>query len=99
MMWLTKLKQNGYDVTIEGRCMSLTALSDFVGNLEAPRYFKRPVEILSSEVVAATQQTPRAHRVHASRARSRWPGIAAAAAATPGQAPPQEGRRTWLACR
>jgi len=52
MMWLTGLKQQGYDVTIEGRCLSLTSLSDFIGNLEASRYFKRPVEILSSEVVA-----------------------------------------------
>jgi len=52
MTWLTGLRQQGYDVTIEGRCLSLTSLSDFIGNLEASRYFKRPVEILSSEVVA-----------------------------------------------
>jgi type IV pilus assembly protein PilN len=53
MAWLTAIKQEGYDVTIEGRCTSLTALSDFVGNLEATRYFKRPVEILSSAVIDA----------------------------------------------
>lgn len=62
MTWLTTMKQDGYDVTIEGRCLSLTALSDFVGNLESSRYFKRPVEILDSAVVAGTQsgaqQTP-----------------------------------------
>lgn len=52
MMWLTNLRQDGFDVTIEGRCLSLTELSDFVGNLEASRYFARPVEILNSEVVA-----------------------------------------------
>lgn len=51
MMWLTNLKQDGYDVTIEGRCLSLTALSDFVGNLEATRYFKRPVEIIDSSLM------------------------------------------------
>jgi type IV pilus assembly protein PilN len=51
MTWLTSLKQDGYEVTIEGRCTTLTALSDFVGNLEAPRYFKRPVEIVGTEVV------------------------------------------------
>jgi type IV pilus assembly protein PilN len=50
MMWLTNIKQVGYDVTMEGQCFSLTALSDFVGNLEASRYFRRPVEILDSEV-------------------------------------------------
>src|SRR4051812_35037163 len=41
MMWLTKLTQTGYDITIEGRCLSLTALSDFIGNLESSRYFAR----------------------------------------------------------
>ena len=51
MTWLTTVKQNNYDVTINGRCTTLTALSDFVGNLEATRYFKRPVEIVSSVVV------------------------------------------------
>jgi type IV pilus assembly protein PilN len=51
MTWLTNLKQDGYAVTIQGRCTSLTALSDFVGNLEATRYFKKPVEIVSSAVV------------------------------------------------
>jgi type IV pilus assembly protein PilN len=53
LTWLTSLRQDGYDVTLEGHCTSLTALSDFVGNLEATRYFRRPVEIVMSEVVAA----------------------------------------------
>jgi type IV pilus assembly protein PilN len=51
MTWLTSVKQEAFDVTINGRCTTLTALSDFVGNLEATRYFKRPVEIVSSVVV------------------------------------------------
>lgn len=58
MMWLTKMTQSGYDVTMEGNCMSLTSLSDFVANLEGTRYFARPVEIVTSEVVPATQQAP-----------------------------------------
>jgi type IV pilus assembly protein PilN len=58
MTWLTGLRQEGFDVTIEGRCLSLTSLSDFVGNLEASRYFKRPVEILSSEVVSGGGNGP-----------------------------------------
>ena len=58
MTWLTSLKQDGYDVTLQGRCVSLTALSDFVGNLEATRYFKRPVEIVSSEVVGGEKGNP-----------------------------------------
>ena len=52
LTWLTSLRQDGYDVTLDGHCTSLTALSDFVGNLESTRYFKRPVEIVTSEVVA-----------------------------------------------
>lgn len=58
MMWLTKMTQNGYDVTMEGNGLSLTALSDFVGNLEHSRYFARPVEIVTSEVVPATPTSP-----------------------------------------
>lgn len=57
-MWLTRLRQAGYDITIEGECLSLTALSDFVGNLEASRYFQRPVEIIDSEVVPARENRP-----------------------------------------
>jgi type IV pilus assembly protein PilN len=51
MTWMTSLKQDGYQVTIEGRCLTLTSLSDFVGKLEASRFFQRPVEILDSKVV------------------------------------------------
>jgi type IV pilus assembly protein PilN len=52
MTWLIAVRQEGYDVTIEGRSTTLSSLSDFVGNLEATRYFQRPVEIVESEVVA-----------------------------------------------
>lgn len=54
MTWLTSLKQENYDITMEGRCLSLTSLSDFVSNLEASRYFKRPVEIVESTVIPST---------------------------------------------
>lgn len=58
MLWLTSMKQQGYEVTIEGRCLSLTALSDFVGNLEVSRYFQRPVEILDSQVEPGKEGAP-----------------------------------------
>lgn len=58
MTWLTKMSQQGYDITMEGNCLSLTSLSDFVGNLESSHYFARPVEIIGSEVVPATPTTP-----------------------------------------
>lgn len=48
MTWLTGMSQNGYTLTIQGRCLTLTSLSDFIGNLEASRYFIRPVEIIET---------------------------------------------------
>lgn len=51
MLWLTELKQTekvAGEVTIDGRCITLTALSDFVKNLEDSGYFKKSVEIVSS---------------------------------------------------
>jgi type IV pilus assembly protein PilN len=49
-LWLTELKQVGGDFTINGFAASLPSLSDFVANLEATKWFKRPVEILDSQV-------------------------------------------------
>jgi type IV pilus assembly protein PilN len=54
MLWLTQMKQTGADVTVEGRCTTLTGLSDFVANLEATGYFKRSIEIVST----ATEPLP-----------------------------------------
>jgi type IV pilus assembly protein PilN len=56
MTWMTSMKQEGYQVTIEGRCLTLTSLSDFVGNLEASSYFRKPVEILDSKVVSGNDK-------------------------------------------
>jgi len=58
MTWLTGIRQEGYALTIQGRCLTLTSLSDFVGNLEASRYFVRPVEIVDSVVVSGDGKTP-----------------------------------------
>lgn len=58
MTWLTGIRQEGYALTIQGRCLTLTSLSDFVGNLEASRYFVRPVEIVDSVVVSGSGTTP-----------------------------------------
>ena len=51
MTWLVGMQQNGFDISLQGRCLTLTSLSDFVGNLEASRYFIRPVEIIESSVI------------------------------------------------
>ena len=49
-LWLSSMVQKDKDFTIEGRTTSLTALSDFVANLESSSWFKRPVEIVDSQV-------------------------------------------------
>ena len=49
-LWLTELKQTGSDFAISGFGTSMTALSDFVANLENTQRFKRPVEIIDSLV-------------------------------------------------
>ena len=49
-LWLTEMKQVGPEFAITGFATSLTALSDFVGNLETTKWFKRPVEIVDSQV-------------------------------------------------
>jgi type IV pilus assembly protein PilN len=52
MLWLTSLTQdkNPNLVTIDGRCTSQTGVSDFVANLEASGYFKRSVEIVTTQL-------------------------------------------------
>src|SRR3954447_13723919 len=57
MLGLTELKQApGTDVVIDGRCTTLTGLSEFVSNLEASGYFKRSIEIIDTK--AETVGTP-----------------------------------------
>jgi type IV pilus assembly protein PilN len=53
-LWLTAMKQDNESITIDGRATSLTALSDFVANLEATGYFKKSVEIVSSQTEVMT---------------------------------------------
>jgi type IV pilus assembly protein PilN len=54
MLWLTNLKQGAapMEVVIDGRCTTMTGLSDFVANLEGSGYFKRGVEIIQSQTDA-----------------------------------------------
>jgi len=57
-MWLTDLKNTGADVAIDGRCMSLNALSDFISGLEGSKLFVGAVEIVDSRVELATANPP-----------------------------------------
>lgn len=47
-LWLTNMRQNGDAIELGGQTSTLTALADFIGNLEGTGFFKRPVEIIST---------------------------------------------------
>jgi type IV pilus assembly protein PilN len=54
MLWLTQLKQTDDSVVIDGKCMAVTGLTDFVTNLEGSGYFKKSVDIVSSQIETLT---------------------------------------------
>lgn len=84
-LWLVSMGQREKDYTIEGRTTSLTALSDFVANLEGSAWFKRPVEILDSQV----DQTPNGDLVRFTiRATSQNPEAPPPAAPAPARGAP-----------
>jgi type IV pilus assembly protein PilN len=49
-LWLNEMTQTGTDFTLGGMTDSLSAVSDFVANLESTPWFKKPVEIVDSQV-------------------------------------------------
>jgi type IV pilus assembly protein PilN len=49
-LWLMEMTQKGQDVTLAGMTTSLTGVSDFVANLESSTWFKKPVDIIDSEM-------------------------------------------------
>jgi type IV pilus assembly protein PilN len=99
MLWLTDLRQGTTDpnqVTIDGRCTSLTGLSDFVANLEATGYFKRSVEIVDTQVESNQQASielirfslrAQFQQLPDERVGSQVPGPGAAPAEPPTEAP------------
>ena len=60
LVWLTELKQTdtANEVLLEGRAMTVTALPDFVANLEASGYFRKSVDIVSSQTEPAVATAP-----------------------------------------
>jgi type IV pilus assembly protein PilN len=49
-LWLTAIEQKGTDFTLSGMTTSLTSVSDFIAALEGTQWFKKPVEIIDSQV-------------------------------------------------
>ena len=54
-VWLTELRQEGANITIQGRATSLTVLSDLVVALESSGYFALPVDIVDSQLEPQTE--------------------------------------------
>lgn len=47
-MWLTEMKQNVNTVQVEGRALSLTAVTDFTEQMQNSGLFMKPVEIVTT---------------------------------------------------
>jgi type IV pilus assembly protein PilN len=84
MLWLGELKQGATptEVVIVGKCTSITALTDFVTNLEASGYFKKSVEIVNSQTEILTT-APGEIVTFTIRGQFQRPGDAPKAAALP----------------
>ncbi len=54
-LWLTDVTQKGDEITLAGMSTSLTGLSDFVANLETSAWFKKPVDIIDSQMATDPQ--------------------------------------------
>lgn len=51
-LWLTDMTEKGDDIILAGMTTSLTGLSDFVANLEGSTWFKKPIDIVDSQVMS-----------------------------------------------
>jgi type IV pilus assembly protein PilN len=49
-LWLSEMTQTGAEFTMAGMTDSHTAVSDFIANLESTKWFRKPVEIVDSQV-------------------------------------------------
>ena len=54
-LWLAQLEQDADDIVVEGRTFTLSALSDFMANLEGSEFFDPPVEIIDSQLEETEQ--------------------------------------------
>ena len=49
-LWLADMKQADTEFTLNGYATTMTALSDFVANIEDTKWFRKPVEIIDSQL-------------------------------------------------
>ena len=84
MLWLTNMKQGAAptEVVLDGRCTTMTGLSDFVANLEGSGFFKRGIEIIQSQTEAGPPTVGELIRFSI-KATFQQPGTGGAAGAKP----------------
>jgi type IV pilus assembly protein PilN len=85
-LWLTELSQKGDEFTITGVTTSLNGLSDFVANLESSTWFRKPVDIVDSQVETNQKSSTEMFRFSL-KATVQNPDAPAAPAAKPGVKP------------
>ena len=51
-LWLSDMTQSGSEYTLNGFATTMTALTDFVAGIESTKWFKKPVEIVDSQVTS-----------------------------------------------
>ena len=49
-LWLANMKQADTEFTLDGYATTMTALSDFVASIEDTKWFRKPVEIVDSQL-------------------------------------------------
>jgi Tfp pilus assembly protein PilN len=55
-LWLTELRQTGAVMQLEGRAMSYSALTDFIGQLQVSGRFVRPIDIVLTTTETVAEQ-------------------------------------------
>lgn len=55
-LWLTELRQTGAVMQLEGRAISYTALTDFIGMLQVSGRFVRPIEVVTTTTETVSEQ-------------------------------------------
>jgi type IV pilus assembly protein PilN len=81
-LWLSELKQTGATVQMEGRAVSLTAITDFAEKLQNSAVFERPVEIVTT-TAETLETTPVVRFIVRATSLNKGPEIAAATPTTP----------------
>ena len=56
-LWLTELRQTGAVVQLEGRAISVSALTDFIGQLQVSGRFVRPIDIVITTTETVAEQS------------------------------------------